>query len=113
MSAAQKENGNVVTAPDAQGLGGAQPTRVDEVVEMILEDEMLTDAMDLYGMNIEPGGKELYFALKKIETEEPELYQDAMKKYHRIYGWDLAPKEPFQKRWKEFKEKYNLKKAIE
>jgi hypothetical protein len=75
----------------------------DEIISLMKEEGFLRDAKKLYGMNIEPRGKELYFLMKEIpqDTTWKEAYSEYVGKYLRSATW--------QDDWKNFKLANNLK----
>lgn len=81
---------------------------VGEIVKLLVEDELLWDAKKLYGMEIEPRGKELYFLLKKIRKENPDLFKEAEKEKDRIYGGAFSHTKAWDEEWRAFKKQHNL-----
>ncbi len=73
----------------------------EEIYNLLVEQGFLTDAKKLYGMNIEPRGKEIYLALKGIKGAEWDAAYTQYTRYVSSKQW--------QDDWKAFKLAHNLK----
>ena len=78
------------------------------VMRLLLESEILGDAKDFYGIDIEPRGKELYLSLEKIRKKNPDLFQKAQKEMEKKYGGAFSRTEAWYAEWRKFRKRMRI-----
>jgi len=110
METKNKENGNEL--PGA-GEENSKPISIDDVIKILVEDEMLHEVEKLYGVeygvDIEPRGREIYFLLKKIKKDNPDIIEKAEKEKAKIYGGSFSHTEKWYIEWNILKERLGVK----